>query len=38
VTAGRYESLGGTFTADLAFDPDGLVIDYPRLGRRLRTR
>jgi hypothetical protein len=34
----RYESIGSTFTADLSFDPDGLVIDYPRLARRLRTR
>jgi hypothetical protein len=32
----RYESLDSTFTADLTFDPDGLVIDYPQLGRRLR--
>jgi uncharacterized protein len=31
----RYESLDGTFTADLTFDADGLVIDYPELGRRL---
>jgi hypothetical protein len=31
----RYESLDGTFTADLTFDADGLVIDYPQLGRRL---
>jgi hypothetical protein len=32
----RYESLDGDFTADLTFDSDGLVIDYPQLGRRLR--
>jgi hypothetical protein len=32
----RYQSLDGTFTADLTFDGDGLVIDYPQLGRRLR--
>ena len=32
----RYESLDGTFTADLTFDADGLVIDYPQLARRLR--
>jgi hypothetical protein len=31
----RYESLDGDFTADLTFDTDGLVIDYPQLGRRL---
>jgi hypothetical protein len=29
----RYES--GTFSAALRFDPDGLVVDYPGLGRRL---
>jgi len=32
----RFESLDSTFTADLTFDDDGLVIDYPELGRRLR--
>ena len=32
----RFESLDSPFTADLTFDPDGLVIDYPELGRRLR--
>ena len=32
----RFESLDSPFTADLSFDPDGLVIDYPELGRRLR--
>jgi hypothetical protein len=31
----RYESVGGTFTADLTFDRDGLVVDYPGLARRL---
>jgi hypothetical protein len=31
----RYESLDSPFTADLTFDADGLVIDYPQLGRRL---
>jgi uncharacterized protein len=31
----RYESLESTFTADLAFDRDGLVVDYPGIGRRL---
>ena len=30
----RYES--GTFVADIEFDGDGFVADYPRLGRRLR--
>jgi hypothetical protein len=29
----RYES--GSFRSDLSFDADGLVIDYPRLARRL---
>ena len=29
----RYES--GTFRADVRFDADGLVVDYPGLGRRL---
>jgi len=28
----RYES--GTFSADVVFDEDGLVVDYPGLGRR----
>jgi hypothetical protein len=32
----RFESLDSPFTADLTFDADGLVIDYPQLGRRLR--
>ena len=31
----RYDSLDSTFTADLTFDRDGLVIDYPGLGHRL---
>jgi hypothetical protein len=26
----------GTFTADIAFDPQGFVTDYPRLARRVR--
>lgn len=30
----RYES--GTFVADIEFDGDGFVTDYPGLGRRLR--
>jgi hypothetical protein len=33
----RYESLDGDFVSELTFDPDGLVIDYPQLARRLRT-
>ena len=31
----RYRSLGSNFTADLSFDADGLVIDYPGIGRRI---
>ena len=32
----RYESVDGDFVAAISFDPDGLVVDYPKLGRRLR--
>ena len=31
----RFESLDSPFTADLTFDADGLVVDYPQLARRL---
>jgi uncharacterized protein len=31
----RYESLDGPFTAEVAFDADGLVVDYPGIARRL---
>jgi hypothetical protein len=31
----RYRSLESDFTADLSFDSDGLVIDYPGIGRRI---
>ena len=31
----RYESLDGDFKADITFDRDGLVVDYPGLGRRI---
>ncbi len=31
----RYESIGGTFVAEITFDKDGVVVDYPRLGRRV---
>ena len=31
----RYESVDSTFTADLTFDRDGLVVDYPGIGRQL---
>jgi hypothetical protein len=30
----RYRSLGSGFTAELAVDADGVVIDYPRIWRR----
>jgi len=29
----RYQSLDSEFTADLTFDRDGLVVDYPGIGR-----
>ncbi|HEV8053338.1 MAG: putative glycolipid-binding domain-containing protein [Chloroflexi bacterium] len=32
----QYASLDSDFRADLTFDADGLVADYPQLGRRLR--
>lgn len=32
----RYESIDGKFVAEISFDADGLVVDYPKLGRRLR--
>ena len=31
----RYESLESKFKADITFDADGLVVDYPGIGRRL---
>jgi hypothetical protein len=31
----RYRSLDSDFVADLSFDSDGLVIDYPGLGHRI---
>lgn len=34
----RYRSADRGFVADLGVDEDGLVIDYPRLARRVRTR
>ena len=33
----RYESLENSFKADITFDGDGLVVDYPGIGRRLPT-
>lgn len=32
----RFDSLDGSFTADIRFDPDGFVLDYPGIARRLR--
>jgi uncharacterized protein len=34
-TVVRYESLDNTFRSDLTVDPDGLVIDYQHLARRI---
>jgi len=31
----RYEAVDGTFTADITFDRDGVVLDYPGIARRL---
>jgi hypothetical protein len=31
----RFEATDGTFTADIAVDADGVVIDYPGIARRL---
>jgi uncharacterized protein len=31
----RFESLDDSFTADIRFDDDGLVVDYPGIARRL---
>jgi hypothetical protein len=31
----RYESLESKFKADITFDSDGLVVDYPGIGRRV---
>ena len=31
----RYESLDSDFNADITFDSDGLVVDYPGIGRRI---
>jgi hypothetical protein len=32
----RFESLDSDFTADIAFDDNGLVLDYPGIGRVVR--
>jgi hypothetical protein len=31
----RYEDIDGPFAAEIVFDSDGLVIDYPQIARRL---
>ena len=31
----RYEATDGAFAADITVDRDGLVLDYPGIGRRL---
>lgn len=31
----RYESISDGFTAEIVFDSDGLVVDYPGIGGRL---
>jgi hypothetical protein len=31
----RYEATDGTFAADITVDPDGVVLDYPGIARRL---
>jgi uncharacterized protein len=34
----RFDSLDDSFTAEIAFDEDGLVVDYPGIARRLSGR
>ena len=34
----RYRSADSGFVADLSIDHDGIVVDYPRIARRVRTR
>ncbi len=34
----RFESIGSDFTAELTVDGDGLVIEYPRIARRVWSR
>jgi uncharacterized protein len=31
----RYEAKDGTFAADITFDTDGIVVDYPGIARRV---
>ena len=32
----RYEALDGSFASDITLDPDGIVLEYPGIARRLR--
>ena len=34
----RFESVGGDFTAEITLDADGLVMEYPRIARRVWSR
>ena len=34
----RFEAIGADFVADIVFDPEGLVVDYPGIARRIRGR
>ena len=34
----RFESVGDDFTADITLDGDGLVVEYPRIARRVWSR
>ena len=31
----RFEALGTEFAEDVTFDNEGLVVDYPRVGKRI---
>jgi hypothetical protein len=35
ITVVRYESSSRDFTAEIVFDEDGLVVEYPGIGRRI---
>ena len=34
----RFEAVGGDFVADIVFDSDGLVVDYPGISTRIASR
>ena len=34
----RYEATDSDFAADITFDRDGLVVEYPGIGSRIQTR